>query len=497
MLAPGQPRAVVPPRRLPPPAVLFETLPFALFFLAVLPVAWALRGQPTARKVWLLAASYAFYGGASPRLLLLLFGASLTEWLCGEGVARARTERGRRLWLYASIAKNLGLLGVFKYYGFFRDNVEAIANTIGFQSGLPVLEILLPVGLSYITFQCIAYTVDLYRGHGVRAASLLDFLLFMAFFPQLLIGPICRSRDLLPQLEAPAPKGIPDLSMAVSLVLSGLFKKVVIATWLDTHLVQDAFLGPEDFSRPELLIATYAYTVLIYCDFSGYTDIARGIGLLLGFHLPDNFNRPYRSTNLAAFWRRWHMTFSNWLRDYIFLPLGGSRVGTLATWRNLMIVMLVTGIWHGAAWTFVIWGAAHGVVLVLYKFVQDRRRAQGLDPKRMTFPWWHHLGAWMLTFHFIAFARIAFRSPDVEVAGVYASRLVFGGGGGQGLEWPVWPVLALGMSLHFVGHHLRDAFVAWHDRLPSLARPVAWTVLAATILVLQPADVSPYLYFSF
>ena len=478
-------------------ALQFATLQFLAFFVPVLGIAWAIRPWPWARKAFLLAASYAFYAGWDTRLLGLIIGASVVTWLSGEFIATASQARVKKLWLWIGVGINLGMLGWFKYYGFFRDNIEAFANLLGVESGLPVLEILMPVGISYTSFQCMAYVVDLHRGHGVRARSLLDFLLFIAFFPQVLIGPICRSRDLLAQLQEPAPRGIPDLSRAVSLLASGLFKKVILATYLSTHLVEDAFSAPESYASAELLLAAYAYTIQIYCDFSGYTDMALGLGLLLGFHLPDNFNQPYRSTSIAEFWRRWHMTFSNWLRDYVFLPMGGSWGGKAQTYFNLMVVMWVTGIWHGAAWKFMVWGSIHGVALVAYKMVQDRRKARGIKAKDLVFPTWYKVAAWLYTFHLVVLARIFFRSTDMEVAWVYWRELLQFSVYGHGIEWLVFPVAAIGLGLNFWGQHVRTAFIDLHERTPPPLKPLIWLVVGAAILVLQPADVAPYIYFAF
>ncbi len=475
----------------------FATFEFLWFFLGVLTVAWLLRPHVTGRKVFLLAASYAFYAGWDMRLALLLGGKTLVDWWLGERIADAPTPATRGRWLALSMVSNLAVLGWYKYYGFFRDNVEAFANLLGTSSSLPVLEVILPIGISYVTFQSMAYTIDLYRGYGVKAASLLDFALFMAFFPQVLIGPICRSRDLLPQLEAPAPKGVPDLSEAVGRIASGLFKKVVLASWLNTHLTEGAFNAPEGYSSLELLFAAYAYSIEIYCDFSGYTDLAIGIGLLLGVRLPDNFDQPYRATSISEFWRRWHMTFSNWLRDYVFLPCGGSRVGYVGTYRNLMIVMLVTGIWHGAAWKYVIWGAVHGVALIAYKMVQDWRKAHGINPKTLTFSPGYRLLGWFYTFHLVVLARIFFRSTDLEVGLTYYGKLLEGSVAGQGVEWLLFPIMALGLSLHFVGGPLRRAFERLHESAHPLMKPAIWLAVAYGVLVLQPADVAPYIYFAF
>lgn len=478
----------------------FPTLPFAAFFLVVLGLTWLARGSRGWRNAILLVASYVFYAGWNPRLALLLAGSSVVTWGLGELIHRA--DPGRRgWWTGLAVVSNVAFLAYFKYCGFFLENVDALAQAMGLGVHVPVLEVLLPVGISFYTFQNLAYVADLHRGYGHKAKNLWDYLLFVSFFPHLLIGPICRSRDLLPQIEAPPPDKVPDLSRAVSLIASGLFKKVVLATFLQTHLVDNAFLAPESYGSFDLLVAAYAYTILIYFDFSGYTDMARGIGLLLGFHIPDNFNQPYRSTSIAEFWRRWHMTFGNWLRDYIYFPLGGGRRKPLRVYLNLMITLLVAGFWHGAHWKFLIWGGIHGGGIVAYKIVQDVRRARGVDTKGMTFSWWYTALAWAWTFHLVVFARIIFKTADLDVAGTYAWNmgrgLWTGDWVGQGVEWLILPVVAFGLALNFWGQHLRRWFIDAHERVPAGLRPVVWAGLGVALLALQPDDVAPFVYFQF
>lgn len=475
----------------------FETFRFIVFFIPVLIIAWAIRPFIRGRKLFLLLASYAFYAGWNTGLLVFIILTSTVDYIAGEGIAKATSKGSKRAWLTLSLWTNLGMLGYFKYYGFFRDNIEAFANLLGVSSGLPVLEILMPLGLSYISFQCMTYTIDLYRGYGERAKSYTDFLLYIAFFPQVLIGPICRAKDLIPQLDKPAPEGFPDLSRAVSLISSGLFKKLIIATYLSTHLVENAFSSPESYSSLELLIAAYAYSIQIYCDFSGYTDMALGVALLMGFYLPDNFNQPYRATSIADFWRRWHMTFSNWLRDYVFLPLGGSWGPRWRTYLNLMIVMWVTGIWHGAAWKYLVWGSIHGVALVGYKLVQDIRKFNGVNSKTLVHPRWYIGLNWLYTFHLVVLARIFFRSTDMDVAWLYWGKLLEGSVTGHGIEWLILPMTALGLALNFWGQHLRAAFIQLHEATPTYLRPGLWAAVGGGLLVLKPADVSPYIYFAF
>ncbi|MBK9072251.1 MAG: MBOAT family protein [Myxococcales bacterium] len=475
----------------------FPTLEFALFFLLVLIAFWAVRTHRVARNALLLAASCAFYAGWKPALLLWILSTSTAAWLLGRVVTGSGSERVKRAAMIAGVGMFLGSLGWFKYYGFFRDNLEALAKAFGVSSGLPILEIAMPLGLSYVSFTGLAYLIDLRRGRGVSAGTLLDALVFFTFFPKVIIGPIIRSTDLMAQLHAPSPAGFPDLSRAVGLVASGLFKKVVLAGWLSTHVVEDIFNAPEGFSSAELFVGAWAYTIEIWADFSGYTDIAMGVALLLGFYLPNNFDQPYRATNISEFWRRWHMTFSNWLRDYVFLPLGGSRRGYVRTYVNLAVVMLVTGIWHGAGWKFIVWGGLHAVAIIAYKMVQDWRAAHGHAKGTLAFSWRYTALCWFATMNYVVLARIFFRSTDVEVALLYFRNLLDFSWQGQGLEWLVLPLIAIGLLLNFYGQHLRRGFERLHDATPPLARPLLWTLIAILVILLAPADISPAIYFGF
>ncbi len=474
----------------------FPTLQFAVFFLVVLAASWAVRRSRLAQKLFLLGASYFFYGFWDLRFLGLLLLSSLLDYVAGEMITRAKGRAARRGWLLFSIATNLALLGFFKYYNFFQANVAGLAELLGLRAHLPVLEVILPVGISFYTFQTMAYSIELYQGKGVKAASLLDFLLFVSFFPQLLLGPICRSRDLLPQLLGEAPERIPDLPMAVSLIASGLFKKMVLATYLATHLVDDAFIAPENYSAFELWTGVYAYSAMVYCDFSGYTDLARGLGLLLGFHLPENFNAPLAATNIGEFWRRWHMTYSRWLRDFIYFPLGGSRGHPLRTYFNLLVTFMAGGLWHGADWKFIAWGGIHGLALALYKASLDLRRALGVAVDRVR-PWWYLALGWLLTFHTCALARVFFRSPDIGTAWGYFGRMLDAGAPARGLELGVLLVASLGIGLNFFGRPIRRGFLALHARTPAPLWPLLWAAVGLLLLTLKPSDVAPYIYSQF
>ncbi|TNE85761.1 MAG: MBOAT family protein [Deltaproteobacteria bacterium] len=482
--------------------MLFASLPFAVLFLVTATLFWSLRGRRTAQKWVLLAASIAFYSPLGWWRLLLLVGSAVVNYGLGEALAAVpRKENGEagdraRPIFYAAMVANLGFLGFFKYYGFFSTEVNRVSGWLGLDAPLPILEIVLPIGISFYTFQSCTYLVDLYRGYGARASNLRDYVLYIVFFPQLLIGPITRSRDLIPQLEGEGPSGVPDLSRASTLVLSGAFKTVVLSSYLASAL-NDCYASPDEYASTELLVATYGKSMQVYCDFSGYTDFARGFALLLGFELPRNFNQPHGATNIAEFWRRWHMTFAHCMRDYIFLPMGGSWGSYPRTYINLFLTLLVAGLWHGAAWGFVIWGAMHGIGLILFKMLQDWRRANGRNPKEMTFPLWYSAIAWFYTLHLIVISRFFFYTPDVETALTFIRQLLSFTTQGRGMSWLVVATIALVFAMNFFGNAWRQRFIDFQESLPAPARPVLWLAVLFGIAVLQPSAVNPNVYFGF
>jgi alginate O-acetyltransferase complex protein AlgI len=286
-------------------------------------------------------------------------------------IAQSPSGRTRKRALTAAIVFDLGLLCVFKYLGFFTEEVDGALDSVGLGSPLPLLQIVLPIGISFFTFQAISYVVDVYRGE-TRAASLGDVAILQAFFPHLIAGPIVRANELLPQLRTPRDPREVLAGPGLFLIAGGLVKKTVVADELARNVVDPVFNDPSAHSGLEVLVSIYGFAAQIYCDFSGYTDMAIGLALLLGFQLPQNFNRPYLALSLQDFWRRWHMTLSRWLRDYLYIPLGGNRDGERRTYRNLMLTMLLGGLWHGAAWTFVIWGGIHGGAMSLERWAHAR-----------------------------------------------------------------------------------------------------------------------------
>jgi alginate O-acetyltransferase complex protein AlgI len=359
--------------------MLFNSWIFLPFILIVLSVYWSLRSRRWQNR-WLILVSYVFYGAWDYRFLLLLIGTTLIDYWVGIMLARTEQAAARKRILSVSIVANLGVLGFFKYFNFFASSMVALLKALGVNANVHLIEIVLPVGISFYTFQSMSYTIDVYRRVIPAVRRLEDFVLYVAFFPQLVAGPIERASEMMPQFESPRRFKLEQWGEGLWLVLYGLFKKVVIADNL-AGIVNAAFApaaaGADDRTGVQCLIGVYAFAYQIYCDFSGYTDVARGIAKLLGFELMLNFNLPYLARNPSDFWRRWHISLSTWLRDYLYIPLGGSRGGRGRTYRNLFLTMLLGGLWHGAAWTFVLWGAFHGVALIVHRWLFLEGRPAG------------------------------------------------------------------------------------------------------------------------
>jgi alginate O-acetyltransferase complex protein AlgI len=469
--------------------MIFPTLDFLLFFLVVFALVWLASPHPVARKAVLLGASYFFYGYWDWRFTFLLAASTIVNWGAGWLLAAEKSEI-RRKWIAAiAIALNLTTLGFFKYYGFFIESLDGLLRSIGWQRDLPFIEVILPVGISFFVFQGISYVIDAYRRDLPRAYSLLDVAVYKSLFPQLVAGPIVRAADFMPQLERPPRRDAVFMSMALLLILWGLFKKAIVANYLATELVDPAFLAPSEYGALDLLLAIYAYAVQIYCDFSAYSDIAIGVAALLGYHFMRNFDQPYRAQSLQDFWRRWHISLSSWLRDYLYIPLGGNRRGPVRTYVNLMITMLLGGIWHGAAWKFVLWGALHGGGLAI-------ERALGLGDRPHNTRW-SRIVCTLVIFHFVCFAWIFFRASSMENAlGIF-----------EGLARWSEPLLlakpyllvliALGIAINFTPRNLLDRLEIRFQRWPVVLQGLAAGLVVVLIETMGGDGVAPFIYFQF
>lgn len=491
--------------------MLFPTTVFAVFFLIVCYTHWALTERPKTRKVFLLAASLFFYGYWSWTFALMLLASACINHGMAVVIDALADHRLRRRVMIGTVGFNLGILALFKYTGFlykqlFTPLAVPLCHWLGAtehlvemqERVLPFIDqIVLPVGISFYTFQALSYVVDVYWRKVEVARSTLDFANYLAFFPQLVAGPIVRASDLLPQMGVfPGRETGIDTGRAAILILGGLFKKMVVANWLAENLADPVFAQPDAFaSGADILIGIYAYAIQIYCDFSAYSDIAIGCAILMGFHFPINFNAPYFGVTLQDFWRRWHISLSTWLRDYLYIPLGGSRAGASRTWCNLLLTFVLGGLWHGAAWTFVLWGAFHGGYLALERVV---RRACGLSEKPAEHP--RRVLAFLgqiWIFHVVCFSWILFRSPDLTACG----EMVRGLG-----RWEVAPtlwtarallVLLVGFSLQGLDGDRMQGVWRRFNAMPVVAQGVITAVVLTVILALGPVGVAPFIYFQF
>ena len=508
--------------------MLFPTVEYGLFFLAVLGIAWSLYRLPRAHKGFLLAASYVFYGFWNWTYLPLLIGISLFAGLVAQRIQRSSSPRARKGWLVSGVIVCVATLAYFKYTGFLLASGLSIWSRFAPTPRIPFNSPLLPLGVSFFIFHAISLLVDCYRGKVKEPVKIVDALLYVAFFPQLIAGPILRASRFLPQLAVPrkpdpvrvssaflpifggmfpilqASQFAPQVAVrenprsirvnrAFLLIIGGLFKKVVISNMLAARLVEPVFSVPGSYGRWDTLLAIYGYAVQIYCDFSGYTDIAIGCALLLGFRFPRNFNAPYKAATPQEFWRRWHISLSSWLRDYLYYPLGGSRRGPVRTCVNLMITMLLGGLWHGAAWTFVAWGGLHGLMLVGHRLWSHIGWRPITDLRKSTsWRWTSHI----LLFHAVCAGWVFFRASSFGIAFDMFHRL--GAGGAATLATlPVCIVLFLGLAGQFLPPRWRNLLEIELGRWPALARGAAVAAAIALIEILGPTGVAPFIYFRF
>jgi D-alanyl-lipoteichoic acid acyltransferase DltB (MBOAT superfamily) len=473
--------------------MLFPTVEFALFFLAVLIVAWALYRFNTAHKVFLLLASYIFYGFWNWHFVPLLFGISLVSGVAAQRIQASETQKIRKAWLICGIVTCLSTLAFFKYTGLFFTTMLDLWGRVARPPQIRIPSPLLPLGVSFFVFHAISLMMDAWRRKLRERIQMIDALLYVAFFPQLIAGPILRASSFLPQLsQRRDPKTI-RVNRALLLIVAGLFKKVVLSNLLATRLVEQVFAAPQTYGRADTLLAIYGYAAQIYCDFSGYTDIAIGCAMLLGYRFPRNFNAPYAATDPQDFWRRWHISLSSWLRDYLYIPLGGSRGAVWRTCVNLMITMLLGGLWHGAAWTFVVWGALHGFYLAAHR-VWNAIRWTPVERMRKTQAW--RWTSRLLLFHTVCLGWVFFRAPSFAIAFTLLHRLAVPGAATLA-GMPVIFALVLGLFGQYQPLRWRKALEYELGRWPALTCGAAFAGAVFVIELLGPSGVAPFIYFRF
>ena len=474
--------------------MLFPTATFAIFFVIVLSLSWLLMPSPRRWRPFIILASFVFYSWWDWRFILLLAGSIVWNQVVAVRIHRSADQASRkRALLWLAIGGNLAVLGYFKYYDFFVSSTQNLLNVVNLELPLELRTVILPVGISFYTFMAISYVVDVYRG-DTEPTTLERFAVYLSFFPHLVAGPIVRPNELIPQFDSPRSPRRVDTSRAFYLIAAGLFKKVVISSYLASNIVDEVFANPSQHSSLEILIAIYAYAVQIYADFSGYTDIAIGIALLLGFKFPQNFDSPYAATSLQDFWRRWHMTLSRWLRDYLYIPLGGSRRGVAITYRNLLLTMLIGGLWHGAGWTFVVWGLIHGVGLCVERLWRDQH---GSKPEE-SFTWLDYFWRRLVTFHVVCFAWIFFRSDTFGVAWEMITGLFTRWGEPSPLvTGSVLLAIAVGIGSQYLPPRIPRAVIAAFSRLNVVAQAAVLAIALMVTQALGPQDVAPFIYFQF
>ncbi|HXG76391.1 MAG TPA: MBOAT family O-acyltransferase [Gaiellaceae bacterium] len=472
--------------------MLFPTATFAVFFLLVLPLSWLLMPRGERWRPFVVVASFVFYAGWDWRFCFLLGFSILWNQVVAQAIHGSAAPSRRRGLLALGLAGNLGLLGYFKYYDFFVTSTNNLFALVGVDVPLEARSIVLPVGISFFTFMGISYLVDTYRG-DFAPVGLGTFAAYLSFFPHLVAGPIVRPGELIPQMSSPRDPRYVDTSRAFFLFGTGLFMKVVVANHLATSIVDPVFGAPNQRSSLEVLVGVYAYAVQIYADFFGYTNMAIGIALLLGFRFPQNFDAPYTATSISDFWRRWHMTLSRWLRDYLYIPLGGNRGGRLLTYRNLMLTMLIGGLWHGAGWTFVAWGGIHGIALVGERWWRERPGRRARAPRALGLAWRR-----LLTFHVVCLGWVFFRADSFSDARDVLARLATAWGEPSSLvTGGVLAAIALGIGSQYLPQRLPLALMARFSRLPLPAQAAVLSLALLATHALGPEGVAPFIYFQF
>ncbi len=493
----------------PDTPLLFTRMYFWGFLLVSLSVYSIVYKQKAVRNLYLFIISLFFYYKTSGLFFLLLVFSTVSDYSLGLAIHNLRSRSWKKVMVALSVTVNLGLLSYFKYAYFFTDSfnqifgthlevVNYLAHWVNQVSGshFDASMIFLPVGISFFTFQTISYTVDVFRGKCQPVRNIVDFGFYVSFFPQLVAGPIVRASEFVPQLYAKFSITREEFGFALWMIMKGLFKKMVLGDYLAVNFIDRVFDSPTLYTGFENLMSLYGYSLQVYCDFSGYTDIAIGVALLMGFRLPQNFNSPYKAENVGDFWKRWHMSLSSWLKDYLYIPLGGNRKGKLRTNINLMVTMLLGGLWHGADLKFIIWGGLNGIGLVIYKFW---KKISPYENKKNILV---HIWRIFLTFNFITFTRIWFRAGDMDRVNAMLFQLThnldFSVAWQVALSYRmIFPVLLFGYVLHWWPSKWKDSYMNRFIRTPHWVKVIIVVVLVFLIYQTQTAGLQPFIYFQF
>lgn len=477
--------------------LIFTSGLFLFVFLFFVVFYYLLRNNMRPRILFVIAFSLFFYYKTSGFYFLALIGVALSDFTIGHFLDKLQQQLHRRLLVALSVSINVGLLVYFKYADFFVDMVASMVN-----SPFRLENVFLPIGISFFTFQSMSYVIDIYRRRISALTNYWDYLFFVSFFPQLVAGPIVRARDFIPQIKRnPITVSRAEFGEGVFLITGGLFKKAVISDYISLNFVDRIFADPMLYTGFENLMGVYGYALQIYCDFSGYSDMAIGLALLLGFRFNPNFDSPYKSATITEFWRRWHISLSSWLKDYLYISMGGNRKGKLRTYLNLMVTMLLGGLWHGAALRFVLWGALHGSALAVHKMGMDRFpsfKAQGID---MNSRWRRALGI-VIAFNFVCLCWVFFRAENVEVATSLITRIFTDFNGGIALDFIlgyryVVMLMVLGYLLHFTPRRFDLRVQGLVQRMPLVVQALMVVVVVWMVMQTQSSQVQPFIYFQF
>lgn len=477
----------------PQQPMIFSSGLFLWLFLGFSLIYLLLQRKTTARLLFVSLFSYYFYYKSSGFYFFLLGIVTVSDFLLARWMYRTETSWKRKLIVCCSLCINLGLLCYFKYTNFFYEMLAPL-----WHGTYHPLDIFLPVGISFFTFQSLSYTIDVYRKDLKPLSNLLDYVFYVSFFPQLVAGPIVRARDFIPQIRQPLYVSPEMFGQGVFFIVSGLFKKAVISDYISVNFVERIFDNPGLYSGLENLSGVYGYALQIYCDFSGYSDMAIGIALLLGFRFPINFNSPYKADSVTDFWHRWHISLSTWLRDYLYISLGGNRKGKIRTYLNLFLTMLLGGLWHGASWNFIVWGGLHGVALAVHKYVRSLLGRA----KNYRSTGWKRFFAVVLTFHFVCFCWIFFRNTTFEGSATMIRQIftafhpelagqLFTG------YWKVFLLMGVGYLLHACPDRWQEACSRGMIRLPLVGQALVLILLVYLVMQVKSSDIQPFIYFQF
>lgn len=473
--------------------LMFNSGLFLFLFTGFLVVYRLLSRHTTGRMLFVILFSLYFYYKSSGVYVLCLLGVSVSDYLIGRMLGRTTVAWRRKLCVAASVVINMGMLCYFKYTSLIVDTLNRFLR-----EPITLWDIALPIGISFFTFRSVSYIVDVYRGKIAPVERLIDYVFFLSFFPPLVAGPIVRATELVPQIRRRPEVTDSMFAGGLFLLMTGVFKKVVLSDYISSNFVDRIFDAPSLYTGFENLMGMYGYTLQIYCDFSGYSDMAIGIALLLGFRFPANFDSPYQSASITEFWRRWHITLSFWLRDYLYIPLGGNRVPLWRNYFNLFITMVIGGLWHGASWLFVLWGAWHGLLLVFHKLFMRLRGNRKDKPANKVA---HVLGV-LLTFHLVAIGWVFFRADSLTVVGEMASQIatqfhpeVFM----QFIEgYPtVTLAIVVGYLLHYTPHRWSEGVCKVLERIPFVCKAIVFAVFIFLVLQVRSSELVPFIYLQF